>query len=120
VDSARASLATACDDEGGMLCSIAEESSGVSWELIEGVLRRLQEEKGEDIMATDIDSQISGRDYIGHCDCDRKQAQGPMHGIASTRRRMRYSDDAKPTDVRLQEPYAGTAKVQAVILLEVY
>jgi hypothetical protein len=37
----------------------------MSWELIEGALRRLHEEKGEDIMATNIGSQISGRNYIG-------------------------------------------------------
>lgn len=81
MDSARASLATACDDEGGMLCSMAEESSGVSWELIEGVLRRLQEEKGEDIMATDIDSQISGRDYIGHCDRKTSSRANARHCV---------------------------------------
>ncbi len=54
MDSARESLVATCDDEGGVPCSMADESSGMSWELIEGALRRLQEENGEDIMATGI------------------------------------------------------------------
>jgi hypothetical protein len=41
----------ACDDEGGGLCGLADETSRTSWEPTEA-LRRLQDEKGEDTMAT--------------------------------------------------------------------
>ena len=50
MDSARGSLVAACDSEAGGLCAIADESSGISWELTEAALRRLHEEKGEDTM----------------------------------------------------------------------